>query len=167
MFLRAAPAQNIAGILSIRGSRQCAVEAQCAQRLDLTFDDVEVPSAGDVESLQRTIARQRWARQNGLLEVAPSSADAASIIQFARDVQGLDGVVLCHCDGGMSRAPAAALICLAVWRGPGTERGCVVEIQRLRRGAVPHLGLVRFADELLGRGGALLDAAKTARDQTN
>ncbi len=62
----------------------------------------------------------------------------------------------------MSRAPAAALICLAAWGGPGTEAACVEEVLRLRRGAVPHAGLVRLADQLLGRGGRLCDALSAA-----
>src|SRR4029079_17898226 len=89
------------------------------------------------------------------VEVAPVVADAAAIIGFARTISGIDGVVLCHCGGGMSRAPAAALICLAVWLGPGGEARAVEHVRAVRRGAVPHVGLVRFADELLGRGGRL------------
>jgi predicted protein tyrosine phosphatase len=63
----------------------------------------------------------------------------------------------------MSRAPAAALICLAVWRGAGSEAECVAEVMRIRRGAVPHVGLVRMADELLGRGERLVRALAVAR----
>ena len=63
----------------------------------------------------------------------------------------------------MSRAPAAALLCLAAWAGPGAEAECVEAVLRLRRGAVPHVGLVRFADALLGRGGKLTDAVMARR----
>jgi predicted protein tyrosine phosphatase len=66
----------------------------------------------------------------------------------------------------MSRAPAAALICLSVWRGPGTEAHCVAEILKLRRGAVPHIELVRFADDVLGRQGKLVGAVAAARRTT-
>jgi predicted protein tyrosine phosphatase len=72
-------------------------------------------------------------------------------------------MILCHCGGGMSRAPAAALICLAAWRGPGSEADCVTEILKLRRGAAPHRGLVRFADEVLGRRGRLVHAPASFR----
>jgi predicted protein tyrosine phosphatase len=159
MFLRRSPRPEVAGIISIHGRREFGVEADAPHRIDLTFDDVEVPAPGDDVALYRAMARMRWAEQNGLLETSPAPSDVAAIIEFARAVQEItDAVILCHCGGGMSRAPAAALICLAVWRGPGTERECVGEVIRLRRGAVPHVGLVRFADRLLGRGGALLDA---------
>ena len=158
MFLRREPAEKLAGLISIHGRREFGVEAQVPRRLDLTFDDVEVPRPGDAWALQRAMSRKRWDAQNGLELQAPTSPDAASIIAFARSVRGMDGVLLCHCGGGMSRAPAAALICLAVWAGPGSEVECVESIARARQGAVPHAGLVRFADALLDRGGTLVDA---------
>jgi predicted protein tyrosine phosphatase len=161
MFLRGRP--NVAAIISIHGGREFGVEADAAHRLDLTFDDVEVATAGDLASIERAMSRKRWAEQNGLIELSPVSADAASIIEFAETIRNAEGIVLCHCGGGMSRAPAAALICLAVWRGPGAECDCVEDIRRLRRGAVPHVGLVRFADVLLGRQGKLVDALAAAR----
>lgn len=104
------------------------------------------------------MSRKRWAEQNGLLEVAPVEADAEAIIQFANAMRDDRDVLLCHCGGGISRAPAAALICLSVWRGAGSEVECVSEILKLRRGAVPHVGLVRLADELLSRSGKLVEA---------
>jgi predicted protein tyrosine phosphatase len=164
MFLRRTPAPSVAAIISIHGAREFGVEAAVTHRLDLRFDDVEIaPAPDDVMALQRAASRKRWAEQNGLIEVAPLPSDAASIIEFARKVRGVDGTVLCHCGGGVSRAPAAALICLAVWRGAGVEADCVAEILRLRRGAVPHVGLVRFADDLLGRGGKLSGALTSVR----
>lgn len=121
MFLRATPRPNVSAILSIHGAREFGVEADVAHRLDPTFDDVEVPAADDLAAMQRAVSRRRWAKENGLTEVAPGRGDAAAIIQFAREVRAAHGIVLCHCGGGLSRAPAAALICLSAWRGPGTE----------------------------------------------
>jgi predicted protein tyrosine phosphatase len=158
MFLRATPRPNVTAIISIHGHREYGVEAEVMHRLDLTFDDVEVVAPGDVLALQRAFSRRRWGAENGLTELAPSASDAASIIQFAEAVRETEGIILCHCGGGMSRAPAAALICLALWKGPGTEAECVREVLAIRRGAVPHPGLVRFADELLRRDGALVCA---------
>ena len=159
MFLRRAPA--LAGVISIHGRREFGVEAGVPHRLDLSFDDVEVPDPGDVLALHRAASRRRWAERNGLAETPPTAADAAAVVAFARGLRdAVGGAVLCHCGGGMSRAPAAALICLAAWNPPGTEAECVREVLRLRRGAVPHPGLVRFADELLGRGGRLAGAVR-------
>ena len=163
MFLRGPSGQSVTAIVSIHGRREFGVESSVPHRLDLTFDDVEVPAPGDLEATQRAMARKRWAEQNGLVEVAPTRSDAERIIQFADAVRGIDGTVLCHCGGGMSRAPAAALICLTRWLGAGTEAECVDAVGRIRRGAVPHLGLVRFADDLLERDGRLLRAIAAAR----
>ena len=157
MFLRGASAADLAAIISIHGRREFGLQApDVTRRLDLTFDDVEVPKPGDAMAMQVAMGRRQWAEHNGLIEEPPTRADAKAIVDFAHKIKAIDGVLLCHCGGGMSRAPAAALICTAVWRGPGAEAECAAEVRRLRRGAVPHVGLVRFADELMGRGGALI-----------
>src|SRR4051812_39357133 len=107
MFLRGTPKPNVTGVIAIHGGREFGVEAEVPHRLDLTFDDVEAAAPDDMMAMQRTMSRKRWAEQNGLSEVAPVRADAAAIVRFAETVRGADGVVLCHCGGGMSRAPAA------------------------------------------------------------
>lgn len=160
MFLRAQPAPPVSTIISIHGKREFGVELECEHRLDLHFDDVEVARPGDLEAMERAMMRRRWNEQNGLVEVAPTKTDAEAIVEIAQRIRDVEGIVLCHCGGGMSRAPAAGLICLAVWRGAGTEEECIVEVRRLRRGAVPHVGLVGFADEVLGRGGKLTKALR-------
>ena len=78
-------------------------------RLDLVFDDVEPAAKDDLSSLEREIRRRRWNEQNNLIEAAPTESDAAAIIEFAHQVHDAQGIVLCHCGGGMSRAQAAAL----------------------------------------------------------
>ena len=163
MYLRRAPSPNVRAIISIHGRREFGVEADVTHRLDLTFDDVEAPAPDDLMATLRATSRRRWAEQNGLTEVSPVPADAAAIIAFAERTRTAAGVLLCHCGGGVSRAPAAALICLSVWRGPGTEAECVAEVLHRRRGAVPHAGLVRYADELLGRDRMLVNALAAAR----
>jgi predicted protein tyrosine phosphatase len=163
MFLRGSPKPNVTGIISIHGAREFGVEAEVSRRLDLTFDDVEVAATDDMMAMQRAMRRKRFAEQNGLTEVAPVRADAEAIVRFANAVRDDGGVLLCHCGGGMSRAPAAALICLAVWRGAGCVAECMAEILKLRRGAVPHVGLVRCADELLSRSGKLVATVVAAR----
>lgn len=164
MFLRATPTPHVAGIISIHGRREFGIEAKTTPRLDLHFDDVEAAIEGDPVSQHRTTLRRRWAETNGLVEQPPALADAAAIIAFAESMRGAEGIVLCHCGGGISRSPAAALICLAVWRGEGTETDCATMIRGLRRGASPHRSLVRFADQLLGRGGRLVAAADSGAD---
>jgi predicted protein tyrosine phosphatase len=161
MFLARTPPPNVTAVLFIHGRREFAVEsAPGVRRLDLCFDDVDVPADDDDVGRARAAARRRWAADVGLCETPPARADVAAIIDFARDVQGTEGIVLCHCGAGMSRAPAAALILLATWRGPGTEGECVAELRQLCTAVAPHSGLVRFADATLKRGGKLLDALR-------
>lgn len=158
MFLRSARGSEVVGIISIHGAREFAVESDVGRRLDLRFDDVEVPEENDIVSKLKAKSRRRWAAENGLVEIAPTESDAAAIIDFALKLGGAEGILLCHCSAGMSRAPAAALICLAAWQGQGTERKCVAELMRVRPAAVPHQGLVRFADRMLKRKGQLTQA---------
>src|ERR1051325_362015 len=99
MFLRRAPAPEISAIISIHGAREFGVAAEVAHRLDLNFDDVEVPTKDDVLSIQRTMSRKRWAEQNGLVEVPPTVADTQAIVDFAKRVREAPGIVLCHCGG--------------------------------------------------------------------
>src|ERR1043165_3204732 len=114
MYMRGPSSAQVSAILSIHGKREFGVEgAEVRRRLGLTFDDVEVPVTGDVVSMQRAMARRHWSQQNGLHEMPPTAADAEAIVKFACETQDIGGTLLCHCNGGMSRAPAAALICLA------------------------------------------------------
>ena len=100
MLLRRRPGPNVAAVISICGRREFRVEASVAHRLDLCFDDVDVPpdsAAGteDVAMLQ-SHARRRWAEQNGLVEVPPTPEDAGRIIAFAESIRDVDGILLCH-----------------------------------------------------------------------
>jgi len=161
MFLRAAGAAEVVGVAAIHGRREYGVEtATGVPRLDLRFDDVDVPMPGDTRAWAEAESRRRWNAANGLVEVAPTPTDARAIVNFAEQMRGRAGVVLCHCGGGMSRAPAVAVILLAAWRGPGAERECVRETLAARPGAAPHEGLVRMADEAMGRGGRLVGALR-------
>jgi predicted protein tyrosine phosphatase len=160
MFLRGGGAGRVGAVLSIHGGREFGVEWEEGPRLDLGFDDVEVPAAGDVVAVFQAKVRRRWEEEHGLVQRGPTVEDARAIVGFAREIRGMGGVLLCHCGGGVSRGPAAAILCLATWRGEGFEGACVEEVLRRRRGACPHGDLVRMGDEVLGRGGRLSAALR-------
>jgi predicted protein tyrosine phosphatase len=86
----------------------------------------------------------------------PTEGHVRRIIEFAQSWDG-SGRVLVHCTGGVSRSTAAALVLLSA-RNPGRE----IEIARLIRTrgpwASPNPLIVRIADKLLGRRGALISA---------
>lgn len=152
---------TVGAILSIHGRREFDVESEIEPRLDLHFDDVDALESGDPVATYRARRRQRWAEQNGLIEIPPTAEDAAAVLRFAETAREVQGAVLFHCGGGMSRAPAAALICLSCWHGLGSEQACLDQLIRQRRGATPHLGLIRFADALMARQGRLVQAVES------
>ncbi|MCB9855032.1 MAG: hypothetical protein H6818_05035 [Phycisphaerales bacterium] len=154
-------AADIDALISIRGQRELSVEApHIFHQLALEFDDVEAPSQTDPLQASRIRLRQREAQSIGLRQRPPTSDDAHAIIDFADSIRHIDGALLCQCFAGISRSSAAALLCLSVWRGPGSERECIEYVRSVRPAAVPHLDLVAFGDDLLGRNGRLVEAVQ-------
>jgi len=65
---------------------------------------------------------------------------------------------LIHCEAGVSRSTAAALILYACWLGPGLEAEAMERVLAQRPLAIPNRRMVALADDLLNRGGHLLKA---------
>lgn len=164
MLLRKPGAANIRAIIAIHGQQEHPVETDgVSHSVILRFDDTEAPSATDPLHAARVGLRQRKAEEVGLTLAPPTVDHARSIVDFARSIAELDGILLCQCQGGISRSPAAALLCLAAWTGPGQEQYCVERLLSLRPSAVPHRDLVTFGDELLHREGKLMKALHHVR----
>jgi len=161
MFLRTPAGATVRALISIHGANEHGVEAEMP-RLDLTFDDIAAPDPADIVASYQARMRQQADAENGVFRRPPTPEDAEKIIRFAESTCHLEGMLLCHCGGGISRAPAAALLCLAVWTGPGAEVYCVDYMRKLRAGAFPHDDLIRFGDQILGRGGRLVEALRFA-----
>jgi predicted protein tyrosine phosphatase len=92
--------------------------------------------------------------------VAPDGTHAREIIGFAREWDRA-APLLIHCWMGVSRSPAAALIA-ALSVSPEQEDAALV--RRLRTAspfATPNARLIQIGDDLLGRGGRLVDAVRT------
>lgn len=68
--------------------------------------------------------------------------------------------VLVHCHAGISRSTAAAAILMAQFN-PGREVEVAARLTAIRPQAWPNSRMIRFADELLARDGALLAAIET------
>lgn len=77
--------------------------------------------------------------------------DRARILRTAR-------LVYCHCNAGISRSTAVAYILRCLWMGPGCETEALDAVMSDRPIADPNRILVRHADELMERGGAMLAA---------
>jgi predicted protein tyrosine phosphatase len=91
-------------------------------------------------------------------DLGATEADIQQIIQLAEQLRDSTGRVLVHCEAGISRSTATALIMYACWLGPGHEREAMERVRKLRPSAVPNRRMVRLADALLGREGRLIDA---------
>jgi predicted protein tyrosine phosphatase len=160
MYLKES-SRGVRAVIAIHGQREYPIEVENAEyRLVLQFDDTEVPSETDPVHAARIRLRQRRAAEDGLLWKPPTRENVKAIIDFAMPLVDMDACVLCQCHAGISRSPAAALLCLAAWTGSGNEDYCVDELLRARPAAVPHPDLVAFGDDLLCRDGALVDALR-------
>src|SRR5262249_49512610 len=89
-------------------------------------------------------------------EHGASEADIQCLIDLAKKLNGTRGQVLIHCEAGVSRAPAAALILYTCLLGPGSEQKAMDLVLRQRPFASPNRRMVALADKLLGRGGRLM-----------
>jgi predicted protein tyrosine phosphatase len=110
-----------------------------AMRLRLVFEDETDPARG-----------------------GPAAHDVERIVAFARSVDFGAGGLLVHCQAGVSRSAAAAVIVLAVRFGPGTERAAVAFVRRSSPDARPNRWMLQLADEALGRCDALVAAWSSA-----
>jgi predicted protein tyrosine phosphatase len=88
--------------------------------------------------------------------VAPDESIAGAIVAFGGACAPGD-TVLVHCWMGVSRSPAAAYI-IACARAPGEEGAIAKTLRRRSPVATPNRLLVALADDLLGRGGRMVDA---------
>jgi predicted protein tyrosine phosphatase len=90
-------------------------------------------------------------------EEGASEDDVLRIIELAETVRLHAGKVLIHCEAGVSRSTAAALIMYACWLGPGGELEALRRVLAQRPIAIPNPRMVALADRILGRSGRLSD----------
>ena len=97
-------------------------------------------------------------------EGGPTVEDVQRLIDSARSLGESSGRVVIHCQAGISRSTAAATIFWAVLLGEGREDEAIARVLAAREYALPNRRMIRIADELLGRGGRLIDAVQRAMD---
>lgn len=83
--------------------------------------------------------------------------DVQRIIQLAESLRPNTGKVLIHCEAGVSRSTAAALIMYACWFGPGREGEAMQRVLAQRPIAFPNSRMVELADRILSREGRLIE----------
>jgi predicted protein tyrosine phosphatase len=102
-------------------------------RLRLVFDDVVTQEEG-----------------------GPSLDDVERLVRFARDVDFAKGLVLVHCQAGIGRSSAAALVTLSTVLGPGHEHEAAEYVLRENPRAIPNRRILELGDQILGDGSCLL-----------
>ncbi len=147
LLLSKSQGATIGALISIGdpGQRRPSGFEKIATRLRLEFHDV----------LQDTEA-----------DTAPCQQDVERLIRFAQHHEHTSRTVLVHCEAGISRSTAAALILFAVWLGAGAEEDAVARVFEVVPEARPNATLVRLADELLQRNGALIAAVARRQHPT-
>jgi predicted protein tyrosine phosphatase len=86
----------------------------------------------------------------------PSIVHVEGLVDFCKRIGS--GRVLVHCEAGVSRSTASAFVLLCVRLGPGKERDAMRQVRKVCRDARPNKLIVRLADDLLGREGAMVAA---------
>lgn len=93
--------------------------------------------------------------------LGPREEDVASILAFAPTVEELGGTCLIHCQAGLSRSPATAILLLASLVDADCDQTAALEVRRLVPQAFPNMLLVQLGDSLLMRNGSLFRAVET------
>ena len=84
--------------------------------------------------------------------------DVRRIVELAHQLRSETGIVLIHCEAGISRSTATALIIHACWLGQGREDEAMGRVIAQRPYAIPNRRMVALADSFLGLNGRLLQA---------
>jgi predicted protein tyrosine phosphatase len=84
--------------------------------------------------------------------------DVRRIIELAEQLRSEGGTLLIHCEAGVSRSTATALIMHAYWLGQGSEDEAMRRVITQRPFAIPNRRMVALADRVLGLDGRLLQA---------
>jgi predicted protein tyrosine phosphatase len=91
-------------------------------------------------------------------ESGATEGDVRTLMEIAQNLRSFKGKVLIHCEAGVSRSTAAALILYACWLGAGREGEVMRRVLAQRPLAIPNRRMVELADHLLNRDGRLLEA---------
>ena len=93
--------------------------------------------------------------------IAPERWDVELLLAFSRDLAvSEEAHLLVHCHAGVSRSTAAATLVMAQARPDRPADEVLREVVRLRPRAWPNLRILEFGDEILGRRGEIIEAAR-------
>lgn len=90
----------------------------------------------------------------------PGRRHIAELLKFARSWDRAKPLVI-NCYAGISRSTASAYIIAAALAPERDEMELARTLRRLSPSATPNIRLVSLADDLLGRGGRMIDAVQS------
>jgi predicted protein tyrosine phosphatase len=93
-------------------------------------------------------------------EAPPSETHVRRLLAFARGWDA-EAPMLVHCWAGVSRSMASAYAILCDRAGPGHELAIARVIRERAPHADPNRLIVRLADDMLGRDGAMIEAVES------
>ena len=121
----------------------------------VSIGDGEDPLPEGYENAERKV-RLRIA--DVVTKEGATEEDVRGIIQLAEQLRSESGTLLIHCEAGISRSTATALIIYACWLGRGCEDEAMERVITQRPYAIPNRRMVALADNLLALDGRLLQA---------
>ena len=154
---------------------QCAIKIEVVSRLEaghilcaphrcaeitylVSIGDAYDPLPQGYENAER---RLRLLIADVVTEEGATEEDVRRIVQLAEQLRSERGTLLIHCEAGVSRSTATALIMYAYWLGRGREDEAMRRVIAQRPSAIPNRRMVGLADSFLALDGNLL----RARDQ--
>lgn len=100
--------------------------------------------------------------------VPPAKDDIRQIIDWAGEClaesKRREVHLLIHCMAGASRSPATAFAIFCMLLGPGQEENALKHLLAIRPEAYPNKLVVKFADDLMDRGGKMVEAIRPIRE---
>ena len=114
------------------------------------------------QGYENAARRLRWLIADVVTEEGATEDDIRRIVNLAQQLRSESGTLLIHCEAGVSRSTATALIIYACWLGQGREDEAMRRVIAQRQCAIPNRRMVALADKLLALNGRLLRARDRA-----
>jgi len=121
----------------------------------ISIGDGDDPLPEGYENAER---KMRLLIADVVTEEGATEEDVRRIIQLAEQLRSDSGTLLIHCEAGVSRSTATALIMYACWLGRGREDEAMERVIAQRPYAIPNRRMVALADKLMALDGRLLQA---------
>ena len=147
---------NIEVVSRLEAGEILCTPDRCAEMSYLvSIGDADDPLPEGYENAERKL---RLLIADVVTEEGATEEDVRRIIQLAEQLRAESGTLLIHCEAGVSRSTATALIMYACWLGRGREDEAMRRVIAQRPYAIPNRRMVALADSFLALDGRLVRA---------